>query len=68
MWFMVVEPWYDEKSVEKWLCLVLIAQGEGLMQEFDSIRKKHERMDVVSFNDDHLYKERTNEVRLPPSC
>ena len=47
---------------------MLIAQGEDLMQAFDSIRKKHERMDVVSFNDDDLYKERTNEVRLHPSC
>jgi hypothetical protein len=57
-----------KKSVEKLLCLVLIAQGEGLMQEFDSIRKKYERMDAASFNDDNLYKERTNEVRLHPSC
>jgi hypothetical protein len=38
------------------------------MQDFDSIRKNHERMDVVSFNDDNLYKLRTNEVSLHSSC
>ncbi len=41
-------------------------QGEALMQAFDSIRKEHERMDVASFNDDDLYKERINEVSLHP--
>ena len=52
----------------KCLRLVLTAQGENLMQAFDSIRKKHEHMDVVSFNDDDLYKERTNEVSLHSAC
>jgi hypothetical protein len=47
---------------------MLTAQGEGLMQEFNSILKKQERMDVVSFNDDDLYKEMTNEVSLLPLC
>ena len=44
--------------------LSLGSQVEDLMKEFDFTQNKHEHMHAVSFNNDDLYKEVINEVRV----
>ena len=36
--------------------------AKGLMTNFSEIKAQHEKMDAEKFNDDHVYKEKLNEV------
>jgi hypothetical protein len=38
------------------------ASPEALVREFDRIRSMHEEFSGHGFNDDHVYKEKLNEV------
>ena len=51
-------------------CLIPLHQGisvEHLMADFDSIQREIEKIPAYVFNDDHIYKERLNEVNDPKS-